>query len=618
MMVSIYGANEFLRCRALTIALVATAVLSGCGSPVSPTPSGTASAPTSASAEGDGACTLTLGAIAQPAAAGGTFSVPLRATCFWTAVSDQPWLTTSARPSLWSGNETIVYVVTANNTTSPRTGRITVANGDTTTAIAITQPGVNIPCAYAVSPNAQSIPDEGGSFTVGVTAGCGWTASVDQPWLTIGSGASGSGNATIAYTVSANTGAAGRTGHITVSGSGGSTVLTVNQSFNACTYVVPDPASVSPAGGDAFTVSLMAGCAWTATSDQPWLTIVSAASGSGNAAIRYAVAANTGPAARTGHIMISGEGGSVQFRIDQGFTPCAYELAFAGTAVPPAGGSFTVTFTAGCAWTVSSDQSWLTITSPTSGSGNAAIAYAVSSNTGSGARTGHITVSGNGGSVQFTVDQPPTPPCAYALSPASATVAASGGNFTVSLSAGCAWTVSSDEPGWLSIASASSGSGDATIRYTVFSLNGPPSRTGHITVRGDGGTAQLTVTQNPPASVTFTVSPNPVPWSGQPVDRAPCIDVANTWFYDERFMETTGIQVHFTRRLDALNGSPLQDIPVDLTVPAGGTFTNPAFWCFTPDGERTIQTTFTGTDANGNAISASGPVVTLQSRGNTF
>jgi hypothetical protein len=45
-----------------------------------------------------------------------------------------------------------------------------------------------------------------------VTAGstCDWTASSNAAWITVTSGASGSGNGTVSYSLTANTGAGGR------------------------------------------------------------------------------------------------------------------------------------------------------------------------------------------------------------------------------------------------------------------------------------------------------------------------------------------------------------------------------------------------------------------------
>jgi hypothetical protein len=63
---------------------------------------------------------------------------------------------------------------------------------------------------------------------VTVSASCSWSASSDASWLTITSGASGSGNGTVTYGVTADSGAA-RSAHLTVQGAGGTVQLTVNQ-----------------------------------------------------------------------------------------------------------------------------------------------------------------------------------------------------------------------------------------------------------------------------------------------------------------------------------------------------------------------------------------------------
>lgn len=75
-------------------------------------------------------------------------------------------------------------------------------------------------CAYALNHEVATWPKEGGSHEVQVTAGsgCAWTAvSNNTAWLTVTSGASGTGNGTVNYAVAANSGAA-RLGTITIAG----------------------------------------------------------------------------------------------------------------------------------------------------------------------------------------------------------------------------------------------------------------------------------------------------------------------------------------------------------------------------------------------------------------
>ena len=69
------------------------------------------------------------------------------------------------------------------------------------------------------------------SVAVSTGSGCAWTATSNASWLTITSGASGTGPGTVAYTVAANTTPTGRSGVITV----GDKTLVVSQAAAACT-----------------------------------------------------------------------------------------------------------------------------------------------------------------------------------------------------------------------------------------------------------------------------------------------------------------------------------------------------------------------------------------------
>lgn len=81
-------------------------------------------------------------------------------------------------------------------------------------------------CSYSLSAGGQTFPSNGGSASVTVitTSGCGWTATSNANWITITSGASGTGSGTVAFTIAANTGPA-RNGTLTIAGQ----TYTVNQ-----------------------------------------------------------------------------------------------------------------------------------------------------------------------------------------------------------------------------------------------------------------------------------------------------------------------------------------------------------------------------------------------------
>ena len=63
-----------------------------------------------------------------------------------------------------------------------------------------------------------------------------------------------------------------------------------------------------PFGGDSrldVNVTTASGCAWTAVSDAPWITVTQGGSGSGNGTVRLSVAANALPEARTGTVRVA-------------------------------------------------------------------------------------------------------------------------------------------------------------------------------------------------------------------------------------------------------------------------------------------------------------------------
>jgi len=97
-------------------------------------------------------------------------------------------------------------------------------------------------CTYSISPTSHPIPAAGGTGSVNVTAGagCGWAATSNVPWITITSGASGTGNGTVDYSVGADSSGA-RTGTLTIAGK----TFTVNQgSGNAGALTITTPANL--------------------------------------------------------------------------------------------------------------------------------------------------------------------------------------------------------------------------------------------------------------------------------------------------------------------------------------------------------------------------------------
>ena len=117
------------------------------------------------------------------------------------------------------------------------------------------------------------------------------------------------------------------------------------------------------------------------------------------------------------------------------------------------------------------------------------------------------------------------------------------------------------------------------------------------------------------ASVQATTSPNPAPWSGAPITALPeCAGFANTWFFNTVLAETAGVAVNLTSQVNVLDGAERPAVISNILVSARGTTTLNRAFCFVGANQHTVQSTFTGNDANGHSITVATPIVTLSAR----
>ena len=105
-------------------------------------------------------------------------------------------------------------------TAVPGTYQLTGVVGEyvhTTPFLLKVTPGVA--CSFALSSNGQSFGVNGGTGTVNVntTNSCGWTAASNASFITVTSGATGTGTGTVGFSVASNTGAE-RSGTLTIAG----------------------------------------------------------------------------------------------------------------------------------------------------------------------------------------------------------------------------------------------------------------------------------------------------------------------------------------------------------------------------------------------------------------
>jgi hypothetical protein len=431
----------------------------------------------------------------DPAGGAAAVTVATEAECGWSAASDVTWIT-GLTPASGQGAGEVRFQVAANPTASMRQGRITL-NG---VVAQLSQAGAT--CRVEISTQSQSIGASGGSGAVDVAAlgGCAWSVASSAPWLTVSSGAGGTGNGTVNFQVAANTGVA-RLGALTISDK----TFVVTQSAPSapqCNYAIPTSSVNVAVAGGATVVSIQAdaGCSWAAASNVPWLAVSGVGVGTGNGSVTISVSANPG-APRNGTVTIAGR----TFTVNQAGS-CAASLNPSSATVATAGGagpSIAVTIAAGCAWTASTADSWLSITQGTSGTGNGAVAFSATANTGT-ARNGSLTIAGQ----VFVVTQPGI--CATSINPSSQSLPATAGSGSaVAVSAAaCAWAATTSAP-WITVTGGASGTGNGSVTFTVTANTGS-GRTGTISI----GTQTHTVTQAGSCSTTIAPPSQSVPAAG--------------------------------------------------------------------------------------------------------
>jgi hypothetical protein len=151
----------------------------------------------------------------------------VRSNIDWTVSSNQSWCAVDLASG--SGNGRIGITVNENTTHSDRTATLTIAGGEITKSITISQKGkfveeLNVSCtSLAFNSNANDT-------VANVLANVDWTVSSNQAWCVVNtSKTSGTKNGSIGIVVAENTTQSERTATIAIKGSDITTYITVVQ-----------------------------------------------------------------------------------------------------------------------------------------------------------------------------------------------------------------------------------------------------------------------------------------------------------------------------------------------------------------------------------------------------
>jgi len=162
-------------------------------------------------------------------------------------------------------------------------------------------------CVYTLTPTSFTAPSTSGTRTIGIVTGtlCSWTAVSADSWITISSGASGTGFGWTTILIEPNTSSGPRTGTLVVAGQ----TVSVSQEGGSCpSSVSPTSVSIGP-GSTSRTLSVVTGtlCSWSATSNAAWITVTNPGTGSGASPVTFSVTANPEAFPRTGTLTVAGQ-----------------------------------------------------------------------------------------------------------------------------------------------------------------------------------------------------------------------------------------------------------------------------------------------------------------------
>ena len=451
------------------------------------------------------------------AAGGGTRNVTAngRSDCSWPVSDDRDWI--AVTPSRVLGGDT-VRISVGQNFGDAQSGTVTI--GGRSVRVSQDDPPDCPGPGVSVTPTSVHFGSGAGSATVQATVvpvhihtlvpcrPVSVPVSANRGWISVRPSAVRAPRleptrVTVTISVTTNTGTRSRSGTVTI---GGRTV-SVDQEGRSCP---PSPDGVSPSsvsfgatgGNRRVSVSGRSDCSWSVGDNRTWISTPSRVSGGSSVSI--SVRPNTG-GPRSGTVTIGGR--SVDVRQDEGCPGSPTGVSPSSVSFGASGGSQSISVSgrSNCSWSVSGNQTWITIPSRVSGGGSVSISATANSGV---ARSGTVTI----GSRTIRVDQGGESDCPRLpdVSPSSVSITNAGGSADVNVqeTAACHYAVR-DNQDWITVSPASvAGNGTVTIEVTSNSGGG---RTGTVTI----GSRAISVTQgNPdqecPTQPKNVSSPSPI------------------------------------------------------------------------------------------------------------
>ena len=324
-----------------------------------------------------------------------------------------------------------------------------------------------------------------GLVNIAIASHCPWGVYNPYSWISISSGLNTTGNGTVTYTVADNPTAYTRIGYVQIADQ----TLVITQLGIAippanCSYTV-SPNGFGPGSDAGFTgtvfINTPSSCEWNVLNTNAWITITSSLTNFGSGQATFSVSQNPAPFARSGQFLVAGR--AITVSQSAAPFPCLVTISpgSASHSSSSSTGLINVAAAPDCTWVVFNTNSWISIESGTSGTGNGSVSYAVAANPAAAGRTGYIQIANR----VFPVMQAGDPStCTISISPTNRShgYGAASNSVNVSTQAGCAWNVVNTNS-WISFAS-NSNSGSGAVLYSVARNTNIQARSGIVIIGG--------------------------------------------------------------------------------------------------------------------------------------
>ena len=343
----------------------------------------------------------------------------------------------------------------------------------------------------SITPVTRNFGLDGGGAAIVVSGSGTWQASVSDNWITLNATIGAAGEP-VAYVVGAATNAESRTGYVYVSGH----VHTVTQDGLGAT-ISPESASFESAGGTGkITVTPPDRMSWQARANVDWVS-VSPVSGTGAGTVTFTVAPMREVVTRQGTLTVAGQTFTVfQYGRRIKISPVKVEYDYLTHVIP-----ITVDALAITTWTVTPQNSWISVVDGGNGHGGDLVTVAIGENPSWKARTGTVKI----GTETFTVVQAGRTALEFGISPESTTASVEGANGLIAVTAtpDLPWSAAS-QANWLTIyADTGTGAGNGNVVYSASPNPTLDGRTGTIVVTPeDSKVSAKTHTVTQPAAVS--------------------------------------------------------------------------------------------------------------------